>query len=83
MEKLRKQLDISIPAKSAVDFALKVVADKVLKERKKREKKSQLKEGQKTGFWEKSEFDLLHDAVILFGADLTKVTAHVGTRTKL
>mgnify|MGYP000845975250 CR=1 FL=1 len=43
MEKLRKQLDISIPAKSAVDFALKVVADKVLKERKKREKKNDAK----------------------------------------
>ena len=36
----------------------------------------------KTGTWDKSEHDLLVEALNLFGKDWKKVKAHVGTRTK-
>ena len=52
------------------------------KERK-RYQKRQVKEGLKSGFWEQKEKELLIEGVNLFGTDWDKVTAHVGTRSRL
>ena len=60
-----------------------MVAFKPEKKEKKRDKKRKLKEGQKAGFWDKAEHDLLVEGVNLFGTDWKKVAAHVGTRNKI